>query len=72
MQEYICDRIASLLFEFLEPAGVIVVIRAEHSCMGCRGIAAPGVMTTTSSVKGVFRDVPAARSEFFNLIQGDS
>ncbi|MEE9601073.1 MAG: GTP cyclohydrolase I FolE [Thermoplasmata archaeon] len=70
MQEYICDRIAELLNQHIQPAGVIVVIKAEHSCMACRGVAVPGVITTTSSVKGIFRDVPAARQEFFSLIKG--
>lgn len=69
LQEIICERIANIMSEHIEPKGVIVTIKAEHSCMACRGVATPGVMTTTSSVKGVFRDVPAARQEFFNLIK---
>lgn len=67
LQEIICDRISDILMQHLEAKGVVVVIKAEHSCMACRGIAAPGVITCTSSVRGIFRDVPAAREEFFNL-----
>ena len=67
LQEYICDKVADLLFEHIDPKGVIVAIKAEHGCMACRGVNSPGVMTMTSSVKGVFRDVPAARDEFFQL-----
>jgi len=70
IQEGIGDRIADILDTHLEPRGVIVVVNAEHSCMACRGVATPGVITTTSSVRGVFRDVPQARSEFFSLING--
>ena len=68
IQEAIGDRIADILCEQIEPRGVIVVLNAEHTCMACRGVTAPGVVTTTSSVRGVFRDVPQARSEFFSLI----
>lgn len=68
IQEKICDRIADLLWKHLNPLGVIVVIKAEHTCMACRGANSPGVWTATSTVKGVFRDVPHARAEFFELI----
>ncbi len=70
IQEAIGDRIADILCEQIEPKGAIVVLNAEHTCMSCRGVATPGVITTTSSVRGVFRDVPQARSEFFSLIGG--
>lgn len=69
IQEAITDRIADLLNKHLDPKGVIVVIRAEHSCMASRGVNVPNVHTGTSSVRGVFRDVPHARQEFFSLIQ---
>lgn len=69
LQEYICDKIAEELSVYVEPKGVIVVIEAEHGCMACRGINKPGIPTITSSVSGVFRDVPPARSEFFSLTQ---
>jgi GTP cyclohydrolase I len=68
LQEYIGERVADLFCKYLEPKGCIVVITAEHGCMACRGIKAPGVSTTTSTVRGVFRDVPACRAEFLNLI----
>lgn len=69
MQEVICDRIADILNNSLEPKGVIVVLRAEHTCMTCRGVGTPGVVTATSSVRGIFRDVPAAREEFFAVVE---
>lgn len=72
IQEAICDKIADILNKSLEPKGVIVTIHAEHSCMACRGVRAAGVITVTSSVRGVFRDVPQARAEFFALISGGS
>lgn len=68
LQEYINDEIAELIDEYLEPKGVMVVIKAQHSCMTSRGIAQPNGMTATSSIRGVFRDVTEAREEFFHLI----
>ena len=69
IQERLTKEICSLLSDELDCLGAIVVINAEHTCMSVRGINAPGVRTITSSVKGVFRDVPAAREEFFALIR---
>ena len=68
LQESVCEETADLLMEHLEPAGVIVVAQAEHGCMACRGIREDGVVTSTSSIRGVFRDVPQARNEFFQLL----
>lgn len=69
LQEAICDRITDTLEHFLKPKGVMCVITAEHGCMACRGVKAPGVFTTTSSLRGVFREVPQARAEFFSLAE---
>lgn len=71
LQESMNDYIAELLKEHLSP-NVMVVIQAEHSCMTCRGACTPGVVTTTSIVKGLFREVPHLRAEamaFFKLGQ---
>jgi GTP cyclohydrolase I len=68
LQETINDRIAYLLKEHLEATGVLVVIKAEHTCMTCRGAKTPGVVTTTSTVKGIFKNVPQAREEAFTLL----
>lgn len=67
LQETINDRVGSLIHNHLNPKGVIVVIQAEHTCMTCRGARAPGVITSTSIVRGAFRDAPAARQEAFSL-----
>lgn len=67
-QERVTQRIADTLYNELEPYGCIVVVEAEHGCMNLRGARAFGASTTTSAVKGVFRDVPAARSEFLGLV----
>jgi len=50
VQERFTSQIADTLQERLEPAGVIVVVQAEHLCMAMRGIRKPGSVTLTSSV----------------------
>jgi GTP cyclohydrolase IA len=69
LQESITERIADVLFDHLDSLGSIVVISATHGCMAVRGVTAPGVLTSTSCIRGVFRDVPEARQEFFNILQ---
>lgn len=68
LQEHITTKIANILDEHIEAKGVIVVTKAEHACMACRGVARPGVITTCSTVKGLFMTVPPLREEFFHLI----
>lgn len=68
LQETICERIADLLHDHLEPKGVIVIIKAEHSCMACRGVNIPNVATASSAVRGLFLTNPEVRKEFFALI----
>lgn len=69
MQETCTDIIADLLSKHLEAKGVIVVISAEHGCMFGRGVKTHNTPTSTSTVRGLFRDVPSARQEFFELIR---
>lgn len=68
IQETVTKDIADTLHEKLEPKGVMVVIEAVHTCMSLRGARAVGASATTSAVRGVFRDVIAARTEFLSLV----
>src|SRR4051794_16548604 len=70
VQERMTRQIADALYEVLKPRGVIVVIAAEHLCMAMRGIRKPGATTTTSAVRGIFRENAATRSEAMGLILG--
>lgn len=67
LQEHICDRLADILMERIQPKGVMVVLEAEHGCMSCRGVNVTGVITTTSAVRGCFFDNAEARTEFLSL-----
>ena len=67
MQETITSEIADTIEKVLKPRGCMVVIDAEHTCMAIRGVVAPGVTTSTSAVRGVYRDAVHTRTEFFEL-----
>jgi GTP cyclohydrolase I len=70
VQERMTRQIADALHEVLKPRGVIVVVEAEHLCMGMRGIRKPGSSTVTSAVRGMFRDSAATRAEAMSLVLG--
>ena len=70
VQERMTRQIADALDTHLEPRGVLVVVEAEHLCMGMRGIRKPGSTTVTSAVRGMFRDNPATRAEAMSLVLG--
>lgn len=70
LQERLTSEIADILVEKLRPAGVVVVIEAEHFCMSMRGVRVPGSLTVTSAVRGLFHKSVASRAEAFALIKG--
>ncbi|WP_202876983.1 GTP cyclohydrolase I FolE [Ornithinimicrobium humiphilum] len=66
-QERLTTAVADHLRRELAPAGVGVVVEAEHTCMTLRGARAPGARTLTSAVLGRLRDDPSSRAEFLSL-----
>lgn len=70
VQERLTSQIAETIVEYLDPAGVMVVIEAEHLCMSMRGVRKAGTTTTTSAVRGIFQTNAATRSEALSLIHG--
>jgi GTP cyclohydrolase I len=70
VQERLTAQVADAIVRKLEPRGVIVVIEAEHLCMGMRGVRKPGARTTTSAVRGMFQSSPSSRAEALSLIRG--
>lgn len=66
MQERMTNQIARAMEEHLKPRGVGVIIAAQHSCMGIRGVRKKGE-TVTSALLGAFRDDANVRNEFLNL-----
>jgi GTP cyclohydrolase I len=72
VQERLTSQIADTIVEHLDPAGVIVVIEAEHLCMSMRGVRKPGSETVTSAVRGIFERNAATRAEAMSLITQNS
>jgi len=68
VQERLTTEIAEVLMNRLKPKGVLVIIEAEHLCMSMRGVNKPGITTTTSAVRGIFRSSQKTRSEALALI----
>lgn len=67
VQERLTVQIRNCIQETLDPAGVAVVIEAQHMCMIMRGIQKQHSVATTSAFTGEFnKDV--TRSEFLRLI----
>ena len=69
VQERLVREVADAVETALSPAGVAVVVEAEHLCMTMRGIRKPGATTVTSAVRGLFRQNVATREEAMRFIQ---
>jgi GTP cyclohydrolase IA len=70
VQERLTAQIADLLMGKLEARGVIAVLECEHMCMEMRGIRKAGARTTTSAVRGLFKQDAKSRAEAMSLIIG--
>jgi GTP cyclohydrolase I len=68
VQERLTEQVADALQSVLQPRGVGVVIEAVHLCMMMRGVEKQNSRTTTSAVRGEFRDCPMTRNEFWHLV----
>ena len=67
LQETFTHDIVKYMMKFLQPEGVMVVVKGKHNCMRMRGIKNPDALTTTSSVEGIYKTDVAARQEFLSL-----
>lgn len=69
VQERLTMQIADALDHSpLAPLGVAVVIEAEHLCMTMRGVHVPGTTTTTSVMRGAFRENESSRAEAMSIL----
>ena len=70
IQERMSSNIADDIMSYLDAKGAAVIIEAEHLCMTMRGVRKPGAKTTTSAMRGVFRENNHnARMELLALIK---
>ena len=69
VQERWTTQVADALMKALQPKGVAVILECRHMCMESRGICQQGHSTTTSAMRGVFKDNIETRAEFLGLIK---
>lgn len=69
LQEQLTNQIAESIEKQLSPAGVMVVVEAEHSCMTMRGVKKVGAKTITYSINGIFSEDIALQSNVLNMIK---
>jgi len=67
VQERMTRQIAEAIQRVLAPAGVGVVVTAQHQCMSCRGVRDSSALMTTSALLGSFRTDSSQRAEFLRL-----
>ncbi|MBQ9334346.1 MAG: GTP cyclohydrolase I FolE [Lachnospiraceae bacterium] len=68
IQEQMTAQIADAIYEDLDCAGVIVVLKAEHMCMSMRGVKKGGTLTVTEARRGVFESDHGLEERFFRMI----
>lgn len=68
VQERLTAEVANCIWDNLKPAGVAVVIDAQHGCMTGRGVRTPGVGMVTSKLHGCFLDDQSSRKEVMSLM----
>lgn len=65
VQERLTQQIADALTEYLDPTGVGVLVRGDHTCMSLRGAKTSGARMETSDLRGSLRTNPF-RQLFFD------
>jgi GTP cyclohydrolase I len=66
-QETMTAQIAEAIEAALQPAGVAVLIDAEHQCMSTRGVHHKDVTTVTTRFTGLFKEDSELRGRFLKL-----
>lgn len=66
LQEKFTTDVVNYL-DAIKPKGIAVVVSGEHYCMRARGVKQQATFET-SAVTGVFKQIPEARKEFFDLL----
>ena len=69
VQERMTQQIALTLDELIHPAGIGVVVEAQHLCAAMRGVRKPNTTMTTSAVRGQFKKNSSTREEFFSHVR---
>ena len=67
-QETMTQQIADAITDSLRPAGVAVLIDAQHQCMTTRGVHHRHVSTITTQFTGVFKTDATLRQRFLDFV----
>jgi GTP cyclohydrolase IA len=68
LQEDLTQELSEILHDRLETRGSAAYVEGLHLCMAARGIESHEARVVTSAVRGVFRENPATRQEFLDLV----
>lgn len=68
-QETLTQQITDAITDSLKPAGVAVLIDAEHQCMSTRGVHHHDVSTITTQFRGVFKTDKVLQQRFMDLVR---
>jgi len=69
IQEKATKQILNILKKALDPAGIMVVVKGKHGCVGYRGVKKLSAIMITSAIDGAFKsELSGARAEFLSLI----
>lgn len=69
LQEKLCEDIADVVSKVVGTEDVAVFISGKHACVTSRGIKDTNASTSSSVLKGKFRELPSLRAEFLSLIK---
>lgn len=69
LQEDLGHDVIESFMKSVKPLGAMLVMRAKHGCMQCRGVKQTRSGLTTSIVRGCFKEDPAIKYEGLDLIK---
>lgn len=67
LQENLCKQVIDNFVEHVEPQACMVILKAVHGCIACRGAMQPNQKMITSAVYGKAKEL-SFKTEVFNLI----
>ena len=68
IQERLTEQVYYALQYILDTDNIGVIIDAQHYCVKSRGVEDTGSSTITSKLGGCFKEDPAVRQEFMNIV----
>lgn len=70
IQEEMAVMLADELEQLIKPKGLAILIKAKHHCMSWRGVKEAESTMVNSVVRGVIKEQPHLKKEFFDIIRG--